>query len=108
MHDPKDDATDLLSLLPDRVWYLTSTGLDMYCRRPYGFFFTTSAAAEQFAVDFGVEDVSAIAVESKDLLSDDGIGAMRRLAVTRVFLDPQLDAATGDVFGQILRFAETH
>ena len=36
----------LVELLPPRIWYLTSNGQDMSCRRPYGFLFTTSAHAQ--------------------------------------------------------------
>ncbi len=79
----------------------------MYCRRPYSFFFTSSEAAEQFANAFGVGDLSPIGIDSKELLSDDGIGAFRRLSSLAVFLDPQIDAGSGDVFGKILRFADT-
>ena len=36
---------------------------------------------------------------------EEGIAAMNLLAVTRIFVDPQFDPVTGDVFGQILRIA---
>ena len=31
----------LVEVLPPRIWYLTSNGQDMWCRRPYGFLFST-------------------------------------------------------------------
>jgi hypothetical protein len=33
------------------------------------------------------------------------LGGLRNTAVTRLFLDPAIDGATGDVHGQILRLA---
>jgi hypothetical protein len=99
---------DYLAFLPDRVWYLTQSGRDMWCRRPHGFFFTTSAAAVAFATAMGTElDLQPIGVASKDLVSDDGIAAMSRLEVTRIFVDPRIDPVTGDVFGKILRIERT-
>ncbi|MSP60899.1 MAG: hypothetical protein EXR72_11250 [Myxococcales bacterium] len=97
---------DFVSFLPDRVYYLTASGSDMWCRRPYGFFFTSGEAAEKFALELGTElPLTAIGVASKELVSEDGVSAMRRLAVTRIFVDPRIDPATGDVFGTILRIA---
>jgi hypothetical protein len=97
---------DFVSYLPDRVWYLTGNGQDMWCRRPYGFFFTSSEAAERFAAEMGTSyELSPIGVQSKELISETGIGAMRRLDVTRIFIDPRIDAESGDVFGTILRIA---
>src|SRR4051812_16455822 len=45
-----DDVTlqGLVELLPPRIWYLTSNGQDMWCRRPYGFLFSTGQGAEAF------------------------------------------------------------
>jgi hypothetical protein len=97
---------DFVSILTDRVWYLTQSGRDMWCRPPHGFFFTSSAAAVAFAAAIGTElDLSPIAIASKELVSAEGIEAMRRLDVTRIFVDPRLDPDTGDVFGTILRIA---
>ena len=44
---PEVDVTmeKLVELLPPRIWYLTSNGTDMWCRRPYGFLFSTGPAA---------------------------------------------------------------
>jgi hypothetical protein len=84
---------DFVAILTDRVWYLTRSGRDMWCRPPHGFFFTSSQAAIAFA--------------SKELVSTEGIAAMRDLDVTRIFVDPKLDPETGDVFGTILRIAPT-
>jgi hypothetical protein len=36
-------------------------------------------------------------------VSEDGLAAMRQLRVTRIFVDPEIDPQTGDVFGKILR-----
>ncbi len=95
---------DVISYLPDVVWYLTSDGKDMWCRSPYGFFFTTQEAAVAFARQSGTTlDLVPIGIDAKELVSDEGLAAMRGLAVTRVFLDPQIDPASGDVFGKILR-----
>src|SRR5262245_59742785 len=97
------EVPDFLAVLPDRVWYLTGNGQDMWARRPYGFFFTTAEAAERFAASMGTElSLHAIGIASKELVSSQGVDALRRMALTRLFLDPQIDAATGDVFGKIL------
>jgi hypothetical protein len=99
---------DVVAFLPDRVWYLTRSGRDMWCRRPHGFFFTTSETAVAFATAMGTElDLQPIGVASKDLVSDEGIAAMSRLEVTRIFVDPRIDPVTGDVFGKILRIERT-
>ncbi len=100
------EIPDFVSYLPDRIWYLTQSGRDMWCRRPHGFFFTTSEAAIKFAIAIGTElDLQPIGVDSKELISEEGIAAMRRLDVTRIFVDPKIDPQTGDVFGTILRIA---
>lgn len=95
---------DFVALLPEQIWYLTSTGTEMWCRRPYGFFFSSSEAAVAFAEALGSTfSLSPIGVSSKELVSSDGIDAMRRLGVHRLFIDPSIDPKTGDVFGRILR-----
>ena len=100
------EIPDFVALLPDRVWYLTQSGQDMWCRRPHGFFFTSSQAAVDFAAAIGTElELQPIGVASKELVSEEGIAAMNRLDVTRIFVDPRFDPATGDVFGTILRIA---
>ena len=93
----------IISYLPDVVWYLSSNGTDMWCRSPYGFFFTTSAAASAFAATQSALELVPIGIAAKELVSDDGLAAMRGMAVTRIFLDPEIDPATGDVHGKILR-----
>lgn len=103
-----EDATlaTLIDLLPPRIWYLTSNGQDMWCRRPYGFLFSTGPAAETFAVAMGNgEDLFAVGMDVGNLLSDDVLAHLRDTAVTRLFMDPSIDAATGDVHGQILRLS---
>jgi hypothetical protein len=95
---------DFVSLLPDRVWYLTESGRDMWCRRPYGFFFTSADAATRFATQMGSAfSLEPIGIASRELVSEEGVTALRRLSLSRVFVDPQVDPNSGDVFGTILR-----
>lgn len=103
-----DDVTlgQLVELLPTRIWYLTSNGTDMWCRRPYGFLFSTGAAAETFAKHMGTDEkLFAIGLDVGALISDEMLGGLRNSAVTRLFIDPSFDEASGDVHGQILRLA---
>ena len=96
----------LIELLPPRIWYLTSSGQDMWCRRPYGFLFSSGEAAEAFAKAMGTgETLFAIGLAAGALMSDDVLGGLRDSAVTRLFLDPTIDPDSGDVHGQILRLA---
>jgi len=102
------ELPDFVALLTDRVWYLTQNGRNMWCRPPHGFFFTSSDAATAFAAAIGTElELAPIAIASKELVSTEGIAAMRDLDVTRIFVDPKIDSETGDVFGTILRIAPT-
>lgn len=102
------DTAELTAVLPPRIWYLTSNGTDMWCRRPYGFWFSTGEAAEKFASEIGSEyGLSAIGMDTKDVLAP-ALDAMKDLFVTRIFLDPSIDPESGDVFGQILRLGEIH
>jgi hypothetical protein len=102
------ELPDFMAILTDRVWYLTRNGRDMWCRPPHGFFFTSSEAANAFAASIGTAlDLAPIAIASKELVSAEGIAAMRDLDVTRIFVDPKLDPETGDVFGPILRIGPT-
>ena len=104
---PSEARAQLISFLPDRVWYLSQTGADMWCRRPYSFFFSSSDAASQFASQMDVEfELSPIGIDTKELLSEPGLQALRLQLVTRVFFDPSIDPDSGDVFGTILRLAE--
>ncbi len=97
---------ELVDMLPPRIWYLTSNGQDMWCRRPYGFLFSTGEAAQTFAQAMGTgEDLFAIGLDAGALISDDMLAGLRNSAVTRLFIDPQIDTATGDVHGKILRLA---
>lgn len=103
-----DDVTleKLAEFLPPRIWYLTSNGSDMWCRRPYGFLFSTGVAAEAFAKEMGNgEELFAVGLDAGALISDALLDGMRNSAVTRLFVDPAIDPATGDVFGKILRLA---
>jgi len=96
----------LIDLLPERIWYLTSNGQDMWCRRPYGFLFSTGQAAETFAKAMGNgEELFAVGMESISLMTDDVLSGLRNTAVTRLFIDPAIDATSGDVHGQILRLS---
>ena len=102
-------ADEVLAALPDRVWYLTQSGRDMWCRRPYGFFFTSSDQAIAFAQQMKTElELQPIGIASKELVSDEGLASLRELQLTRLFIDPRLDEQTGDVFGTIVRLAESH
>jgi hypothetical protein len=102
------ELPDFVAVLTERIWYLTQSGRDMWCRPPHGFVVTSSAAATAFAAAIGTElDLAPIAIASKELVSTEGIAAMRSLDVTRIFVDPQIDPASGDVFGTILRIAPT-
>jgi hypothetical protein len=105
------DATtrDFISFLPDTIWYLTSDGQDMYCRRPYGFLFSTREAAQAFAVEMSTSlELTAIGIATKEVLAEDGLAGLRRLQVTRLFVDPKVDPTSGDVLGTILRLEEIH
>lgn len=101
-------AIDFVSYLPDRIWYLTATGQDMWCRRPYTFFFTSPEAAQRFVEELGSSfALTAIGVAALEVVSTEGLAALRQMQVTRVFLDPRHDPATGDVYGPILRIDPT-
>jgi hypothetical protein len=103
-----EDVTmeQLVALLPPRIWYLTSNGHDMWCRRPYGFLFSNGEAAEAFARAMGTGgELFAIGLDAGALISDEVLGGLRSSAVTRLFIDPAFDAETGDVHGKILRLA---
>jgi hypothetical protein len=105
---PEVDVTmaKLVELLPPRIWYLTSNGTDMWCRRPYGFLFSTGPAAEAFAEAMGTgEELFAVGLDAGALISNELFDGLRNTAVTRIFVDPSIDPASGDVFGQILRLA---
>lgn len=96
----------LVELLPPRIWYLTSNGDNMWCRRPYGFLFSTGEAAEAFAQAMGNgEGLFAVGLDVGNLMSDDLLSGLRNSAVTRLFIDPQIDETSGDVHGQILRLS---
>jgi hypothetical protein len=97
-------TADLLAKLPDKIWYLTSNGTDMWCRRPYGFLFSTGEAAEAFARAMGTgEALFAVGNDARVFLDDAVLGGLEASAVTRLFIDPAIDAETGDVHGTILR-----
>jgi hypothetical protein len=96
----------LIELLPARIWYLTSNGQDMWCRRPYGFLFSDGQTAEAFARAMGTgEQLFAVGLDARALISDDVLAGLRNSAVTRLFIDPAIDPDSGDVHGKILRLA---
>ena len=100
------DLADLVGALPPQIWYLTSNGTDMWCRRPYGFLFTTGEAAEAFARAMGTgEKLFAIGHDTRVVIDRAVLGGLRDHAVTRIFVDPQIDPDSGDVHGTILRLA---
>ena len=104
MTENNDPVAKILAALPAKVFYLTASGKDLWCRRPYTFVFSTARAAERFATQLGTElDLVPIAVESAELISTEGLRGLRNQQVSRVFVDPAIDEATGDVHGQILR-----
>ena len=101
-----DVLDELVDVLPARIWYLTSNGQDMWCRRPYGFLFSTGQAAEAFAKAMGTgEELFAVGLDAGALISDEMLDGLRNTAVTRLFIDPQIDPTSGDVHGKILRLA---
>jgi hypothetical protein len=103
-----EDVTmqQLIELLPPRIWYLTSNGQDMWCRRPYGFLFSTGQAAETFAKAMGNdEELFAVGMDAGALMNDDVLSGLRDTAVTRLFIDPAIDDTSGDVHGKILRLS---
>jgi hypothetical protein len=96
---------DFISYLPARVWYLSHSGRDMWCRRPYVFFFSSSDAATAFATAMQTSfELVPVGLDSTQLVSSDAVEAMRAQEITRVFIDPSVDPSTGDVYGTILRF----
>lgn len=100
----QDPIEAILEALPARVFYLTASGKDLWCRRPYTFVFSTAAAAERFARQMGSElDLVPIGVAATELVSEQGLQALRDQSVTRIFVDPTIDAESGDVHGAILR-----
>lgn len=103
-----EDVTlqQLVDVLPPRIWYLTSNGQDMWCRRPYGFLFSTGQGAEEFAKAMGTgEELFAVGLDAGALINDEMLDGLRNSAVTRLFIDPSIDPASGDVHGKILRLA---
>jgi hypothetical protein len=78
----------------------------MWCRRPYGFLFSTGQAAESFAKEMGTgEELFAIGLDAGALISDNVLSGLRDTAVTRLFIDPAIDPVSGDVHGKILRLS---
>jgi hypothetical protein len=104
---PEDlTLTALVELLPPRIWYLTSNGTDMWCRRPYGFLFSSGQGAETFARAMGTgEALFAIGVDAGAMITEEMLAGLRGSAVTRLFIDPAIDPESGDVHGKILRLA---
>lgn len=106
MADEDVTMAELVKTLPPRIWYLTSNGQDMWCRRPYGFLFSSGVIAEEFAKTMGTgEELFAVGLDAGNLISNEMLDGLRNSAVTRLFIDPQIDPDNGDVFGKILRLA---
>lgn len=100
----RQSMADLVSRLPPQVWVLTSNGNDLWCRRPYTFLFSTGDAAQAFAAAAGAgESLWALGFDTVHLLSEEVLIGLREREVTRIFVDPRIDDATGDVHGAILR-----
>lgn len=96
--------TEVTASLPDVVWYLSTDGSDMWCRVPYGFLFSTPDAALAFASQLGTElGLSPIGIRARDLLGPEALDGLRKRALTRLFVDPRIDAVSGDVHGTIVR-----
>lgn len=96
----------LVEFLPARIWYLTSNGQDMWCRRPYGFLFSAGQPAEDFAKAMGTDEaLFAVGVDAGAFISDEMLAGLRNSAVTRLFIDPSIDPESGDVHGKILRLS---
>lgn len=103
-----EDVTlqQLVDTLPPRIWYLTSNGQDMWCRRPYGFLFSSGQSAEAFATAMGTgEELFAVGLDAGAFMSDEMLSGLRNSAVTRIFIDPSIDPDNGDVHGKILRLS---
>lgn len=95
---------DFISYLPPVVYYYTRDGSDLWCRRPYTFFFSSEERASRFLGQMGSEHtLTLLGIEPKVLLAPEFLSGLRRLQVSRIFIDPELDAETGDVSGRILR-----
>ena len=82
----------------------------MWCRRPYGFLFSTGQSAETFAKAMGTgEELFAIGVEAGAMISDEMLDGLRNTAVTRLFIDPddRLRQICGSrvLIGKILRLS---
>src|SRR5262249_53077911 len=72
----------LVEFLPPRIWYLTSNGSDMWCRRPYGFLFSTGEGAEKFAQAMGTgEALFAVGLDAGNLVTDEILDGLRNSAV---------------------------
>ena len=101
---PTDVVQTLTSALPPTIWYLTSTGGDMWCKRPYTFFFSSGESAEAFGRAMGSgEALFAVGMDAPNVMTESMLTTLHDLEVTRIFLDPEIDPESGDVFGKILR-----
>src|SRR4029453_5631416 len=85
------ELPDFVSILTDRIWYLTRSGRARGCRPPHGFFFTSSEAAIAFAAAIGTElDLAPIAIASKELVSAEGLAPDGDPRDTRLFRGPHV------------------
>ena len=100
-------TVDFVSFLPPVVYYYSHDGRDLWCRRPYGFFFSSSESAQKFLSHLGSEfDLSLVGIDRAVLMSPSFLDGLRLLQVNRLFIDPSYDEATGDITGKILRLEE--
>ena len=101
---PEVDVTmeKLVELLPPRIWYLRRTartcgaaGHTVSCSRP-------ARRPRTFAKAMGTgEQLFAVGLDAGALISNEMLDGLRNTAVTRIFVDPAIDPASGDVFGAI-------
>lgn len=93
---------DLLTVLPARVWFLTADGTAVWHEGPYTFLFSEAALADAFATAMKKDGLFAVGLDAPTVVAPDMQNAFARAGVRRVFMDPEVDSATGDVFGTIV------
>ena len=63
--------------------------------------FSTGVAAESFAKAMGTGEDLFVSADAGALISNEMPDGLRNTSVTRLFIDPVIDPASGDVHGQI-------
>ena len=92
---------DFVSYLPAVLYYYTGDGSDLWCRRPYTFFFSSEERASRFLAQLGsAHPLTLLGVEREVVLRPEFLAGLRRLQVSRIFIDPEIDATSGDVVDQ--------